>query len=242
LTAATDPSEVLPAPRLYRARVAAVERIAGDTQIIRAETEGGAAIPFRAGQYAMLHAEGAEPRAFSFAAAPQGGRIEFHIKGTGRGISARIFDGWQEGHVFSFEAPFGDHYWRPSSRPLLALAGGVGIAPLKAIIEAHLDHAETAPAHLYWGVRDAAHLYLDDYFEALRQRHPRFHYVPLLANAGATGLRAGFTGPAAREDFATFAGFNIYMAGPAAMVEATLPLLFAHGAEKEHIFSDAFGP
>lgn len=169
--------------------------------------------------------------------------MEFHIKSTGRGLSAHIFDNWKKGDTVSLEAPFGDHYWRASSRPLLALAGGVGIAPLKAIIEAHFDHAAQSPAHLYWGVRDEAHLYLDSFFHDLRKKHPGFHYIPLLAQATEKStLRTGFVGPAAAQDFPTLAGFNIYMAGPAAMVHATLPLLSERGAEKDFIFSDAFGP
>lgn len=242
LTAQSEP-RALATPRRYDGRVAAIEAPAPDTRIIRVTIDGGQRIPFQAGQYAMLSATGFEPRAFSIASAPHEPFIEFHIKSTGRGLSAYIFENWKAGEAVTLEAPFGDHYWRPASRPLLALAGGVGIAPLKAIIEAHFDHAAQSPAHLYWGVRDAAHLYLDSFFRDLQKKHPGFHYVPLLAHAEApSALRTGFVGPAATQDFATFAGFNIYMAGPAAMVEATLPLLARHGAEKDYIFSDAFGP
>ena len=242
MTAQPD-SRSIPAPRRYDGRIASIEAPASDTRILRVEVAGRDAIPFRAGQYAMLSAEGFEPRAFSIASAPHLPFLEFHIKSTGRGLSSHIFETWKKGDAISLEAPFGDHYWRASSRPLLALAGGVGIAPLKAIIEAHFDHAAQSPAHLYWGVRDEAHLYLDAFFRDLGKKHTGFHYAPLLAHAESKGsLRSGFVGPAAAQDFTTFAGFNIYMAGPAAMVQATLPLLMSHGAEKDFIFSDAFGP
>ncbi|MEZ0225511.1 MAG: FAD-binding oxidoreductase [Alphaproteobacteria bacterium] len=236
-------SRVQPAPRRYEGRVVSVDAPAEDTRIIKIEVSGAEGIPFKAGQYAMLYAPGLEPRAFSIASAPHLPALEFHVKSTGRGISAHIFANWKQGDTVAFEAPFGDHYWRASSRPLLALAGGVGIAPLKAIIEAHFDHTVQSPAHLYWGVRDEVHLYLDGFFRSLLTKHHSFHYVPLLAQGnGKTTLRAGFIGPAVAQDFPTLAGFNIYMAGPAAMVEATLPLLLQHGAEKDYIFSDAFGP
>lgn len=230
-------------PRRYEGRVVSVEAPAEDTRIIKVEVASAERIPFRAGQYAMLYAPGLEPRAFSIASAPHLPFLEFHVKSTGRGISAHIFANWKKGDAVTFEAPFGDHYWRASSRPLLALAGGVGIAPLKAIIEAQFDHAVQSPAHLYWGVRDEEHLYLDDFFRGLIAKHHSFHYIPLLAQgSGKSSLRMGFIGPAVANDFPTLAGFNIYMAGPAAMVEATLPLLLQHGAEKDFIFSDAFGP
>jgi CDP-4-dehydro-6-deoxyglucose reductase/ferredoxin-NAD(P)+ reductase (naphthalene dioxygenase ferredoxin-specific) len=242
LTAQPDTSSQ-DTPRRYTGTIAAVEAVAADTCIFKVMVADQGRIPFRAGQYAMLYADGLEPRAFSIASAPHLPFVEFHIKNTGHGISGHIFQNWKEGGEITFEAPFGDHYWRASSRPLLALAGGVGIAPLKAIIEAHFDHAAQSPAHLYWGVRDEAHLYLDGFFRGLQKAHAQFHYVPLLAQGdGKSRIRTGFTGPSVAKDFPTLAGFNIYMAGPAAMVEATLPLLLKHGAEKDFIYSDAFGP
>jgi CDP-4-dehydro-6-deoxyglucose reductase/ferredoxin-NAD(P)+ reductase (naphthalene dioxygenase ferredoxin-specific) len=240
LTAQSE-SRATDTPRRYEGRIAAIEEPAADTRILKVDIADD--IPFRAGQYAMLSAPGFEARAFSIASAPHLPYVEFHIKSTGRGLSAHIFENWKKGDTVALEAPFGGHYWRPSSRPLLALAGGVGIAPLKAIVEAHFDHAAQSPAHLYWGVRDKAHLYLDSFFRDLAKKHHGFHYVPLLAHdEDKSSLRTGFVGPAVSQDFSTLAGFNIYMAGPAAMVDATLPLLEKRGAEKDFIFSDAFGP
>lgn len=221
--------------------MATVEEIAADTRIYRLDT--GGPLPHRAGQYALLQADGFEPREFSIASPPEAGYFEFHIKATGRGgLSDHIFKTWRKGSDVTLVAPFGEHYWRPSPRPLLALAGGVGIAPLKAIIEAHFAYAKHSPAHLYWGVRDAAHLYLDNFFKGLSTRHPEFHYVPLLAqkSEGAT-QRTGYIAPALGADFPTLAGFNIYIAGPRAMIDATLPVLLGKGAEKEWLFSDSFG-
>lgn len=226
--------------RRFAARAFFIEDIAEDTRILRFETAEGDRPDFRPGQYAMLEAPGLAARPFSIASAPHLPYLEFHIKNSGHGISAYLFNSLRPGGELMLEAPFGDHYWRASARPLLAIAGGVGIAPLKAIIDAQLAQAPNAPAHLYWGVRDQAHLYLDRHFHALRQAHPAFRYVPLLAR-GEGGLRAGHAGPAVTADFASLRGFDVYMAGPAGMIEATLPLLLAAGAEKDFIFSDAFG-
>lgn len=228
------------APRLYAATVLSATDIAGDTRIIRADI--GTASPHRAGQYAHLSAEGFEARPYSIANAPEGGLLEFHIKNTGRGLSAHIFENWQAGSKISVEAPFGDHFWRASARPLLALAGGVGIAPLKAVLEAHFAYAQHSPAYLYWGVRDAQHLYLDSTFRSLQKKYPEFRYVPLLGEPAADAAhRTGYIAPALTEDFRTLAGHNIYIAGPGPMINATLPALDALGAEKDWLFSDSFG-
>jgi len=231
----------IPAPALYQAHVSSVEQITADTRILGLTLDGGKRLKYLAGQYALLQAEGFEPREFSIASAPHHDELEFHIKSTGRGISNHIFGNWSEGTKVKLQAPFGAHYWRPSTRPLLALAGGVGIAPLKAIIGAHFEHAPHAPAALYWGVRDEAHLYLDSSFITMAERNPAFSYVPLVAGEANEDRRRGFIGPAVGEDFPDLSRHIIYMAGPAAMVHATLPALLEHGADKDFIFSDAFG-
>lgn len=238
MTARHDP--IAPAaPRIYQARVISVDEIAGDTRIIRADI--GTASPHRAGQYAHLSAPGFDPRPYSIANAPDGGLLEFHIKNAGRGLTAHIFENWHPDSAISVEAPFGEHFWRASTRPLLALAGGVGIAPIKAILEAHFDHAQHSPAYLYWGVRDAQHLYLDSAFRNLKKAYPEFRYVPLLGAPAGGAHRTGHIAPALEQDFKTLAGHNIYMAGPAPMINATLPALSVLGAEKDWLFSDSFG-
>ncbi len=232
----------MPAASTHIAHVASIEDIAADTRILRLALPGGAALDFLAGQYAHLSLEGLEPRAFSIASAPHQPVLEFHIKNSHRGFSNAVFTSLKKGDAVTLEAPFGDHYWRPSTRPLLALAGGVGIAPLKAVIEAQLAHKTgDVRVTLYWGVRDEAHLYLDAFFNDLAAGKPAFRYIPVIAHGEAAGRRSGYIGAAVTADMPDLTGFNIYMAGPAAMVEATLPLLLAQGAEKDFIFSDAFG-
>lgn len=231
----TAPADTAKKP--FRARVTSVEQPAPDTRIYKLEAEG--APPHRAGQYAIVHAEGFQPREYSIASPPESGLLEFHIKSTGRGgMSDHIFETWKQGAEVLIAAPFGDHFWHPAYRPLLALAGGVGIAPLKAVIEAHVMHAPHAPVHLYWGVRDAGHLYLDKFFRALAEEHQGFHYIPLLQE-GSTH-RTGFIAPALLQDFKELSEFSIYLAGPQPMVEATLPTLLQMRADKDWLFSDAF--
>jgi NAD(P)H-flavin reductase len=52
--------------------------------------------------------------------------------------------------------------------------------------------------------------------------------------------RTGLLAAAVAEDFETLAGMSIYMAGPAAMIDSTVPLLLHKGAEESYIFSDGF--
>lgn len=230
-------------PRPYHARIVDIDDVTTDTRILRVELDNKQRIAYAAGQYALLGAAGLDVRPFSIASAPQDPLIEFHIRSSGYGLSAWLVGDAKPGAAVTVEAPYGQSYWRSSDRPVLALAGGLGIAPLKAILETHLAQAGSPPCHLYWGVRDDTQLYLDRHFQTLARKYPRFSYIPVLSEATGDGrLRSGFVSAAVAEDFTTLDGFDIYLAGPPPMVAATLPALLHHGADKHHIFSDAWSP
>lgn len=59
-----------------------------------------------------------------------------------------------------------------------------------------------------------------------------------MTEGSAPALRSGMIGPAVVHDLPDLSAFAVYLAGPAAMVAATVPLLRAHGAQKEYIFGD----
>lgn len=224
--------------RQYRARIIRIDDVLADTRVLWLEAEHGEKVSFAAGQYAQLHLPGVEPRPFSIASSPASPYLELHIRNTGAGISLRAAEDLKLGDPVIIEAPFGDAYWRPSERPLLALAGGLGIAPIKSILETMLAAQGTVPAFLYWGVRHEGQLYLDALFRKLALKNNHLTYIPLVSDEASTRLRQGFLGDALKEDFGTLSGFDVYLAGPLAMIEALFPLLLDMGAEENRIFSD----
>lgn len=225
----------------HRARIIDIQTIAADTRIVRVEPVGEAPPPFKPGQYAMLGVTGLDPRAFSIASAPKLPFLEFHIKNSGQGISKYVFEKAQINTEVKLSDPLGVNYWQHSARPLLALAGGVGIAPLKAIVEAQMQEEAAIPVHLYWGARDKTHLYLNGLFEGFSKKHPSFKYIPILSEEkDEKRYRYGMIDTALKTDLPDLKNFDIYMAGPAAMIESLLPVLTEKGAEKNRIFSDFF--
>ncbi len=229
----------------YAARIIGVEDVMADTRVLRVELEGRQRLKFTAGQYAHLRIGDLPSRPYSIASAPGEDYIEFHIRrGGAGGLSDTLVDDTKPGMPLILEGPFGSSFWRGGDRPMLALAGGLGIAPIKAIIEAHLAAAGSPPCHLYWGVRSEDQLYLDRYFRALAQKTARISYIPVISDTAAAtpSLRSGFVTQALAEDFAHLGEFDIYMAGPPPMVAATLPALLDLGADQTRIFSDSWQP
>ena len=53
---------------------------------------------------------------------------------------------------------------------------------------------------------------------------------------GATG----YVSDAVIAEYPDLSEFDIYMSGPPVMIDAATPLFVAHGAQTDHIYSDAF--
>lgn len=174
-------------------------------------------------------------RPYSIASPPLQDGIDLHVRDTGHGMSHALAT-LAIGEDVAFSAGAGTSVpAHAQDRPLLLLAGGVGIAPMVSIVGARSAHM--AQCHLYWGVAQRDHLYLHDHWLAQRAAGLLHSYHPLTESAAAP-LRAGMIGPAVIHDLPDLSDFAVYLAGPAAMVAATLPLLAAHGAQKEYVFGD----
>jgi len=235
-------SQAFPVQRLV-CRVAALQDATHDIRILRLALPDGARFPFAAGQYAAIGFADLPPRDYSMANRPGEPALEFHVRRTsGGGASAHVARHLAVGDAVSVEGPHGGAYLRPEHRgPILAIAGGSGLAPMKAIVESALAEDGTAPVHLYFGVRAERDLYLVDHFSALARGHGRFRFEPVLSEpAGPTPRRTGLVGQAVAEDIAQLTGFKAYLAGPPVMVEATVALLRQRGLPARDIHADPF--
>lgn len=221
------------------AEVISIDDVFDNVRIVRAKLNSGEKPGHKPGQYTMLSLGGLEPRPFSIASTPDEDFIEFHIRNTGKSPAADVLAALGTGDTLTLGAPLGEGYWRSLDRPVLALAGGTGIAPLKAVLAAHFA-ADTAPAaRLYWGARTKDHLYIDSHFKALETAKSAFKYVPILSDQpDDTTIRGGFINDALTADFPALDGFSIYVAGPHMMLQSLVPQLIAMGADKDFIFGD----
>ncbi len=157
-----------------------------------------------------------------------------------RSAEPPLFDRLAGGDTATVEGPFGEGWLREVREgPILAVAGGSGIAPLKSIVETALAKGMGQDIRLYLGVRTEADLYLEHHFQALARVHPNFRFTPVLSHPdGQTDLRTGLVSDAVAEDFARLGAWTAYVAGPPAMVRATVRVLTARGADPAHIHSD----
>jgi CDP-4-dehydro-6-deoxyglucose reductase, E3 len=215
------------------ARVARMKRLAPDVMGLWLRLPAIEPFAWQSGQYVDVMLPGERRRSFSLANPPHDAALlELHVRrAPGGAFSEQVFGGMKEGSLLRIEGPLGQFVYRPGDRPLLLIGGGTGYAPLKAILREVLETGARRDVVLYWGVRSPPELYEDDWLRALAARHPRFHY---------TGVTEGFVHEAVLKAVPGLAGFDVYAAGPPAMIDAVRASLPRQGADPARIFFDSF--
>ena len=228
--------------RLLACRVVGLDDATHDIKRIRLAIESGGPFDFSAGQFASLTFTGCPPRDYSMANVPGDPVLEFHVRRTAGGAtSAHVAEVLKVGDPVRVEGPFGTSYLRESHRgPIIAVAGGSGMAPIKSIVEQALAKAMPQHIYFYFGVRTERDLYLHDHFAALAAKHPHLHFMPVLSESDGMTLRCGLVHEAVGQDFEDLDGCKAYLAGPPVMVEAATRLFERRGMQRIDIHADAF--
>lgn len=224
------------------AEVTDVEDATHDIRVVRLVPVDAPPLAFLAGQYARLGFGALPPRDYSMANRPGEPHLEFHIRNVGDGASGYVAQRLAAGEEVAVEGPLGDAYFRDDhDGPVIAIAGGSGLAPMKSIVETALAGPVARPVHFYFGARDERDIYLERRLRALEAAHPQFRFVPVLSEpARPSARRLGLVGDAVAADFQHFDGAKAYLAGPPAMVESAIGMLRARGMAAADIHADPF--
>jgi ferredoxin-NAD(P)+ reductase (naphthalene dioxygenase ferredoxin-specific) len=153
------------------------------------------------------------------------------------------------GDMVKLSGPLGTSYLRAQhAGPMLCIAGGSGLAPIKSIVETALAGGFGQPVHLYFGVRAERDVYFEAELAELQNRFPSLRaHIVLSEPVGGTSAtllprRYGLVTEAVAADFPALAGFKTYFAGPPPMVDAATTLVRERGVESRDIHADAFFP
>lgn len=228
--------------RLLACKVVGLDDATHDIKRVRLAITSGGPFDFSAGQFASVTFDGCPPRDYSMANAPGDPIVEFHIRRTvGGATSQHVAEKLALGDSVRVEGPFGTSYLRETHRgPIIAVAGGSGMAPIKSIVERALQ--KNLPQHIYcyFGVRTEHDLYLLDEFTRLAENHKNLHFIPVLSEGDGLARRCGLVHEAVAADFDEVDGCKAYLAGPPVMVEAATRLLEQRGMRRIDVHADAF--
>jgi len=207
---------------------------------------------FHPGQYLDVLLPGGRRRSFSIASPPHDSELlELHVRRvSGGGFTERLFDAGATsdarltpGSLLRIEGPIGQFSYREGRGPILMIAGGTGFAPLKSMLRHVLETGIGRDVHLYWGARHAHDIYEQARVLDWVQRHPRLTFTAVLSEPTANEAahsRVGLVHEAVLADHPDLSGFEIYAAGPPAMIEAMRASFPRHGLPAERLYFDSF--
>lgn len=240
-------AEVRPAlaqpPARRAAVVRGVEPLAADVTRLTLELPDLKCFDYLPGQHVSILAEDGRPRSFSMASVPAGNRFDLHIRRIPGGAFTDLrLPSLTVGETLEVELPLGSFFLRKDDfRPLLMVATGTGLAPIKSILESLMDDPDCPPSLLYWGAREPGGLYLHDNIVGWGERLPEFEYRPVLSRpASGWEGRRGYVQDAVVADVEDLSDYAIYLCGSPIMVAAAKSLFVARGASLNHIYADSF--
>ncbi|MFB7669344.1 globin domain-containing protein [Kitasatospora sp. NPDC056138] len=245
-------------PPYWRGQVVRHERRGPDVAVLGVRT--GEPYRYRAGQYATIESPLLPHtwRQYSMACAPRpDGVLEFHVRRTAAGgVSEALVERTRVGDAVRLGPPRGTMTAADSARDVLLVAGGTGLAPLKAILGELADRGVPGRrVHLFVGARSRGDLYDWEALERLCGRHPWLEAVPVLGG-GSRGPRpeatsAPLPGPLSdplADPLAEAVGRGgdwseriAYVSGPPGMVGSVRARLLTSGMPADRIRHDPLG-
>jgi CDP-4-dehydro-6-deoxyglucose reductase len=228
------------------ARVADIVKPSPDVAIVTLKPPPSAAIRYRPGQYVSLIGDDGRLHAFSIAnALREDHTLELHIGRIPNGrFTTHVHEHMRVNDIVRFEGPFGDFGFAEDAqamqRPAILVAGGTGIAPIKAMLEAAAQSGVQRELHVYWGSRHRDGFYALGAFTAMT----RARVTPVLSEPSAADAWTGRTGLVHRaviEDFADLSRCSVYACGSPGLIDAAFRDFTQRAAlSADRFFADVF--
>lgn len=208
-------------------------------------------IDYVPGQYIQLftpvYKKGIEEvyRAYSISSDPADkNSIETIIRLVPGGIcTTYCFEYLKVGDKMKFNGPYGDFRLSDTDTPIVFIAGGSGMAPIKCILHHMKNTANNRKATYYFGANKVNELFLLDQMKNFESDLADFTFVPVVANPqenenwdGQTGLVTN----AVQETLTNASECEAYLCGSVGMIEAALKVLSELGMREQRIFFDKF--
>jgi Na+-transporting NADH:ubiquinone oxidoreductase subunit F len=237
--------------REYKAEVVALRDLAPDIREITLQLRAPPAMDFKAGQYIQLRIPPYEQsrrtiyRAYSIASPPSArGRLELEVRQVLNGVGTTyIFKHLQLNTPVVFNGPYGGFYLRESNRSIILIAGGTGMAPIKAMLCDMQERKIRRNVRYFFGARSRRDLFLMDKMQALQQSLPDFRFIPALARPVPEDQWTGETGTIAEvlgRHLGNPCPGEAYLCGSPAMIQTCVRILQERGVAKDRIFYDTF--
>jgi NAD(P)H-flavin reductase/hemoglobin-like flavoprotein len=234
--------DALVAPAYWTAEVTQVDRLAGDIAIVTVAPDR--VLPYEPGQHLTLQTSRWPHvwRPYSIACRPrEDGLITLHVKAIPGGwVSRTLVHHTKVGDELILGPALGTMTLAPAGRrDLLCIAGGTGLAPIKAIVEQAVRESASTPRQIYlfYGARNREQLYdLKDLWR-LADAYHGFQLAPVTSDDPAFDGMQGNVGRVAAR-YMPHRDCEAYVAGPADMVRESIRALTRAGIPRDRVHYD----
>jgi Na+-transporting NADH:ubiquinone oxidoreductase subunit F len=237
--------------RAFAATCARIRPLTHDIREFRFALTDPPAIDYVPGQYIQLQSPayaGNEEvyRAYSMSSDPADTHaVELVIRLVPGGICTTwCFEHLQEGDPVVFNGPYGDFRLSDTDAPIVFIAGGSGMAPIKCLLHQMQNEHIDREAVFYFGANRVDELFYRDAMQAFESALPRFTFVPVIRNPEPADNWTGETGlvtDAVRKNLPDGSRHEAYLCGSPGMIKAANLVLARCGVTEDRIFYDAFG-
>jgi NAD(P)H-flavin reductase/hemoglobin-like flavoprotein len=230
-------------PASWLGRVVGHERLGWD--LAKITVQASEPIPYRAGQYVSVETP-QRPRLWRYlspANAPrQDGLLEFHVRAVNGGwVSRAIVAHSRIGDTWRIGPPMGRLGVEPAAdRDLLMVAGGTGMAPIKALLEAIAAREERPRTQVFVGGRTWEDLYDFPSLRKLSYSNSWLDVVPVVeVDDDESGAERGTLADVVTR-YGAWAGYDVLVCGSPAMIRATVSRMLVAGTPLDRIRYDPF--
>ena len=237
--------------REYVCKCAEIIDLTHDTKQFRFELVEPDRMDFIAGQYVQLLApvykKGGEEvyRAYSVSSDPsRKDSVETIIRLVPGGIcTTYCFDYLKVGDEVRLNGPYGDFCLSDTDAPIVFIAGGSGMAPIKCILHQMKNTGNKRKATYYFGANKVEDLFLLDEMREFETELAGFTFVPVVvANPDGENWKGerGLVTDAVQRNVKNAPESEAYLCGSPGMIDASIKVLNELGMPEQAIFYDKF--
>lgn len=227
--------------KIIPSKISIIEKLNDDVLKIVLRLPPNSNFNYNSGQYVNI-INGNIKRSYSIAnCSNYNDQLEFYIKKYNKGLmSEYFFEKAKINDLLRLEGPFGTFFLRDStSKNIIFLATGTGIAPINAILEELNKSHEQIQNKKLWLILGAR--YQEDLFWKPNFKNLNINYIPVLSRPkNKWNGEKGYVQNVVLKKQIDLDNSQVYACGSDNMIRSAKELFFNNNLKEKNFFSDAF--
>lgn len=237
----------------FTAKLIAKTRLSDRFFLLSFLTTDQGGIYFSAGQYLILKLKNKEDRLISrlYSIASKDGltnSFDLIIEPIVNGVASEYLINLKTGDAVSFQGPAGAFSFKKSDRPVVFLATGSGIAPIRSMILSAVSR-EKNPTFLFWGIQTKSQICFFQELKDFAQKHQGFKFFYCLSREKDISFSQpedqrffllGHVDAVLKTAIANHGGYDYYLCGGRLVVPSLRRSLLNLGVSPKSVFFEKF--